>query len=68
MTKGECKMYVTVKYEIPVNDFIVIPEGSRLEMVDTWGDYEGFVAVKYNDERMFINELYFDPIPACIEA
>ncbi|MED3562330.1 hypothetical protein [Bacillus xiapuensis] len=61
-------MFITVKYDIPVSDFDVIPEGTKLEIDPTWNEHEGFIAVKYRGGSLYFNALYFEDVPALIEV
>jgi hypothetical protein len=61
-------MYLTVKYDIPLSDYDYIPEGSKLEIDESWNEYTGFVAVKYRGGRLYFNTMYFEEIPALVEV
>jgi hypothetical protein len=61
-------MYITVKYEIPVSDFDYIAEGTKLEVIENWSEYEGFIAVKYRQGELYFPLQYFEEIQVVVEV
>lgn len=53
-------MTIKVKHEIPLSEFDCIPVGAELEVIESWNEYEGFIAVKYRGSSLYFNELYFE--------
>jgi hypothetical protein len=61
-------MYVTLRYDFPISDFDVIKAGTKLEIIEDWNQFTGFIAVKYRQGSLYLNNLYFECIPAMCEV
>jgi hypothetical protein len=59
-------MFVTLRYDFPLSDFDVIPAKTKLELIEEWDEYSGFVAVRYRQGSVYLNSLYLEPIPALV--
>jgi hypothetical protein len=55
-------MFVKLRYDFPLSDFDVIPANTELELLPDWDEYSGFVAVKYRNGSIYLNNLYLEPI------
>ena len=55
-------MFVTLRYDFPISDFDVIPANTKLELIEDWNEYSGFVAVRYRQGLIYLNSLYLEPI------
>jgi hypothetical protein len=49
-----------------LSDFDVIPAKTKLELIEEWDEYSGFVAVRYRQGSVYLNSLYLEPIPALV--
>jgi hypothetical protein len=61
-------MYLTLKYDLPLSDYDMIPAGTKLELDSNWNEYEGFVAAKYRSGMIYFNALYLSEFPALVEV
>jgi hypothetical protein len=59
-------MFVTLRYDFPISDFDVIPANTKLELIEGWDDYTGFVAVRYRQGSIYLNSLYLEPIHSLV--
>ncbi|MEH7116152.1 hypothetical protein V7128_01835 [Neobacillus vireti] len=59
-------MFVKLRYDFPISDFDVIKAGTELELLPEWNEYSGFIAVKYREGSLYMNNLYFDPVPILV--
>lgn len=60
--------YITVKFDIPLSDYDYIKSGTKLEIIENWNEYTGFVAVKYRQGELYFNIQYFEEMPALVEC
>lgn len=54
-------MTLTLKYDVPIDDYYYIPAGKEVEFC---GYENGFVVIQYNQMQYMMNEGYFDKIGA----
>lgn len=50
---------LTFKYDAPINEFLVVPAGTKVKIITDWNEYKGFVAVEYKGNQFYFNEQYF---------
>jgi hypothetical protein len=51
-------MFVTLKYDAPINEWEVIPANTELMVIDN--DYNGFVAVRHNGREFYLHSEYLN--------
>lgn len=49
---------LTVQYKTTINEFITIPAGSKVTLVDEWNKYDCFVAIEYKGKQYYIHAHY----------
>ena len=56
-------MTLTSKYEIPLDEYYMIPAGS---LVKFCGYENGFAVIQYNQTKYLVNELYFESVEVLV--
>lgn len=56
-------MTLTVKHEIPLDEYYIIPAGS---LVKFCGYDNGFTVIQYKQIKYMVNELYLEPVEVLV--
>lgn len=54
---------ITVRYDIPINEYYIIPAGSKVKYL---GTEKGFCVIEYNQIKYMVNEEYLEKVEVLV--